>query len=347
MASNSLLVVIPYPQKSGIFSVYMAGYLDQYRKIGYDIVTEKLYFWERKIFYSLKWLYLIGYLFDKKRVTLLHQHTIPASGPLIVVFLLFGKLLRRKIIVVSHETVQTYAKHLPSFLKWTVYFYEWLIVKLSSFYVVHTSMHKKEIGSFTDSPKLRIIPHPAVKVDICEGRRNIWGFYGMLSHKKGVDLLIDAYQEFSPGFLPPLSIIGPAAPGEESYYELCKKMVKPEFRSCIHFKGMILEHEKKQEFSRLSLMILPYRYISQSGVLSEACMHRVPYLASDLPFFRDFNEKYGCGSLFKMGDKDSLKDALKRLSEKPAIITDEEFSFLQNELSIENCAESFRKLISE
>ena len=30
----------------------MKGYLDQYRKLGYEITTEKLYFWESKIRYS-------------------------------------------------------------------------------------------------------------------------------------------------------------------------------------------------------------------------------------------------------------------------------------------------------
>ena len=34
------------------------------------------------------------------------------------------------------------------------------------------------------------------------------------------------------------------------------------------------------------------------------------FLASDLPFFRDFKEKFGCGKLFKADDRDSLKEEL-------------------------------------
>lgn len=346
MSSGSILIVIPYPQKSGIFSVYMKGYLDRYKKLGYKITTEKLYFWESKIRYSLKWFYLMRYLVDRKKTILLHQHTIPASGPFIIPFLLLSRVLRRKVIVVSHETVQTYAKHLPSFARWIAYFYEYAVVHLSSFYVVHTSFHKQEIESFASTPKLKVIPHPAVKVEIKERERVNWGFYGMLSAKKGVDLLIDAYQDFTPGSLPHLKIYGAAAPGEEMYYESCRKMVKSEFASYIHFNGMILEEDKAEEFSRLSLMILPYRYISQSGVLSEACMHRVPFLASDLPFFRDFKEKFGCGKLFKADDRDSLKEELMNILKNPLRISDEEFAALQNELSIEHCAGEFQKLIS-
>ena len=169
----------------------------------------------------------------------------------------------------------------------------------------------------------------------------------MLSSKKGVDLLIEAYQEFTPGSLPSLRIIGTAAPGEERYNEQCKQSVKPEFLQYISFTGMIQEEEKGTCFSQLSLMILPYRYISQSGVLSEACMHRVPYLASDLPYFRDFNMSFGSGKLFKTNDKVSLKESLRSLSENPISITDREFSILQKELSIECCADAFCKLISK
>ncbi|NLG17198.1 MAG: glycosyltransferase [Fibrobacter sp.] len=347
MSSGSLLIVIPYPQKSGIFSVYMTGYLDQYKKLGYEITTEKLYFWEGKIRYSLKWLYLMRYLADRKKTILLHVHTIPASGPFIILFLLLSRVLNRKVIVVSHETVQTYAKHLPRFARWIAYFYESLVVHLSSFYVVHTSFHKKEIESFAPTPKLRVIPHPAVKVEVKERERTIWGFYGMLSAKKGVDLLIDTYQEFPPGSLPQLKIYGAAAPGEEAYYESCRQMVKSEFSSLIHFTGMISEADKAEEFSKLSLMILPYRYISQSGVLSEATMHRVPFLASDLTFFRDFKDKFGCGRLFKTEDKESLKEEFVKISKDPLCISDEEFAALQNELSIERCAGEFQKLISK
>ena len=184
-----------------------------------------------------------------------------------------------------------------------------MVVHLSSF-VVHTSFHKQEVSLHTHKNSDST---PGCKVEIKERERVNWGFYGMLSAKKGVDLLIDAYQDFTPGSLPHLKIYGAAAPGEEKYYESCRKMVKSEFASYIYFNGMILEEDKAEEFSRLSLMILPYRYISQSGVLSEACMHRVPFLASDLPFFRDFKEKFGCGKLFKADDRDSLKEELMNI----------------------------------
>ena len=78
-----LVVISPYPLRSGIVSAYISGYLEQYRLRGFAASHEKMYFWEGKLRYSLKWLALLRHLFRRDTVVLLAQHTPPASGPLV------------------------------------------------------------------------------------------------------------------------------------------------------------------------------------------------------------------------------------------------------------------------
>lgn len=325
----------------------MREYLSRYRSMGYAIIREKMYFWERKLWYCFKWLLLVRYLFRPMQAYMVHQHTIPSSGPVIVVFLLIAKLLRRTTIVVSHETVETYAKHLPVFLRWIAYCYEWMVVVLSGVYVVHTRLHFDELAAFAPADRMKIIPLPipASGIRPIHHEKTTWGFYGMLCQKKGVDLLIDAYQRLPAGSLPPLRIMGAPAPDEEQFTIECKAMVRSEFMELISFTGFVAESEKETLFADIALMIFPYRYISQSAALSEACMYGIPYLVSDVPYFREYYTTFGCGRIFTSTSVQSLQNELAFLAKHPLSVTDEQWRTMYDSLSIDTCSERFRELI--
>ncbi len=341
-----LLMITPYPHNSMEMNAYIEGYFNRYRTYGYDVVREKIYFWENKLVYSLKWLVLLRYLFLPGFVYILQQHTIVGSGPFSIIFLFCAKVLRRKAIVVSHETVGTYAKHLPGSLRWIAYLYEWMVVVFSDSYIVHTKMHFEEIRSFAPVKHVYIIPHPVpADIEPARGEKTRWGFYGMIAYKKGVDLLLKAYQSFSPGRLPQIRIMGKSAPGEEEYEQKCRKMVADEYRELIQFTGFIADEDKKILFADIGLMIFPYRYITQSGALAETCMYGIPYLASDLSFFAEFNSEFGAGRLFTAESVESLRSALIELADNPLTISEEELTKIRNKLSIEKCAERLIQII--
>ena len=342
-----LLVIMPFPQKSIKENAYMREYLARYRSMGYEITREKMYFWERKLRYSFKWLLLVRYLLRPMQAYMVHQHTIPSSGPVLVVFLLIARLLRRTTIVVSHETVETYAKHLPAVLRWIAYLYEWMVVTLSGVYVVHTRLHFDELASFAPADRMRIIPLPipASGITPIPHEKTTWGFYGMLCYKKGVDLLIDAYQGLPAGSLPPLRIMGAPAPDEERFMIECKAMVRPEYSPLITFTGFVAESGKETLFADIALMIFPYRYISQSAALSEACRYGIPYLVSDVPYFREYCTTFGCGRMFTSASVQSLREELAHLAKHPLLVTGEQWRRMYDSLSIDTCAERFRKLI--
>jgi glycosyltransferase involved in cell wall biosynthesis len=167
----------------------------------------------------------------------------------------------------------------------------------------------------------------------------------MVAKKKGVDLLLKAYCSLPAGEAPPLKIMGAAAPGEEAYLESLKASVPASHREHIRFTGYVQEGDKPSLFADVGLMMFPYRWISQSGALAETCMYRIPYLASDVGFFKDFHETFGCGLLFKSGDADSLAQVLKDQIKNPLRPPEEAFRSMEERLSFESCADRLEELL--
>ena len=52
--------------------------------------------------------------------------------------------------------------------------------------------------------------------------------------------------------------------------------------------------------------LLPYRNVTDSGVLHLLTAYGVPIIASDLEAFREVYDEYGCLILFKSGDSQDL-----------------------------------------
>lgn len=343
-----LVVFSPYPLKSGIFSAYMQGYLAEYRRLGMTVEHHKMYFWEDKLRYSLAWLRFLPRLLDREAVFVLHQHTLPASGPLAPLFLAAARLLGRRTVVVSHETMETYAKHLSGAGKGLVYGYEKRMMRLCTHYVVHTRLHRQELEGLGTGRPIQVIPHPVPTVPeanrIQAGERKAWGFYGMVAKKKGLDLFLSAYLAHPPRTLPPLRIMGTFAPGEEAHLQGLKESIPSSHRSFITFTGYLKEEDKPALFGDLALMVFPYRWISQSGALAEACMYRIPYLASNLPYFREFRDEFGCGELFDLEHPESLEPLLLRIASEPLNPPASDFDALEERLSFPRCAARMQAL---
>ncbi|HXP91030.1 MAG TPA: hypothetical protein VN931_08890, partial [Fibrobacteria bacterium] len=65
--------------------------------------------------------------------------------------------------------------------------------------------------------------------------------------------------------------------------------------------------------------------------------HGVPYLASDIPFFRDFQESLGCGHLFRSDDVESLAVELQRVLSAPDRWKQDDFRHLHAALDMDAC----------
>jgi glycosyltransferase involved in cell wall biosynthesis len=59
-------------------------------------------------------------------------------------------------------------------------------------------------------------------------------------------------------------------------------------------------------------IILPYKVCSASGVMFDALVHGLPFVASDLPFFKEFADQ-GLGIVVKNRDPKDYSNALETL----------------------------------
>lgn len=127
--------------------------------------------------------------------------------------------------------------------------------------------------------------------------------YGNQSYYKGTDILVDAI-----GLLPPtfqkqvrVSIVGKTS---EEYLSVLQKKSEglnikfiPEFVPDEKLYDVILESD---------IIVLPYREISQSGVLLLALFFERPVICSDLPSFKETLVGYGNDLFFEKGNAQSL-----------------------------------------
>jgi glycosyltransferase involved in cell wall biosynthesis len=339
-------MVSPWPTRNNGISTYADHYRREFERQGETVEMERLFFWGRKTD-AWKWLSVLGRCRPGEAVVV--QHTPTCSGPFLPWFL--GRCRARGVrtVVVSHEIPETYARHLSRIppLRSLYLRYERDIAMRASAFVVHTKLHEQAMRELGVAKVHRIplaILHDPAKV--LERRPESIGIYGQIAHKKGHDLLLDAYQRLAPGALPPLRVMGAAMPGHEVWLENLKAAVRPEFAEHIRFTGYLSDEERPDAFARTAFLVFPYRWISQSAALSDACAHGVPYLASDLEYFRDFQASWGCGQLFREGDTGSLAEALQRMSVQHAQIPPSDFETVRSQLSLAHCTRKLRALLA-
>jgi glycosyltransferase involved in cell wall biosynthesis len=344
------LIIGPYPFRNNGMSEFIAHYKAELERRGHEVATEPMYFWQRKST-ALRWLSLVKRL-DEPFDAVLVQHTPTASGPLLPLFMRAAKRKGVKVVVVVHEMPSVYSKHLPRWLKPLYHAYERAVLKHAALRVVQADLYVADLRAIGVAGPLEVIPVPVYASSTAPGEaagpsslsrnddpRTTWGYYGMISAKKGVDLLLKAYQSRPPGHYPPLRLLGGAAPGQEAYLDALKASVTEEYRPLVTFAGYVEDAALPGELARLGLVILPYRWASQSAVLTEALRYHAPYLASDLPFFADFQKRYGCGQTFTSESVEDLVRALDEAAAHPPAAQSHPFDAVLEDLSLSRCAD--------
>lgn len=339
MASSPILLVSPFPSRNNGLSNYAGRYKEALERAGRRVETFRLYFWGEKTT-AWKWMQALTVARKIGATSVLVQHTPTCSGPLLPWFLKAARRRGLRTVVVSHETPTTYARHLDKLPPFKAAYlgYERAVASRAGAFVVHTRLHEREMRDL-GAPVAEIIPHAILNPPDREVPRapETLALYGQIGRKKGHDLVLEAVQSRPLGTFPVLEIWGAPGVGQEQYAVELKDKVRPEFRERILFRGYMPDGAKAESFARMRLALFPYRWISQSGALAEAVSHGVPYLASDIPFFRDFQETLGCGDLFHSDDASSLAGTLERILATPTRWTDSDFDSLRRALDIDTC----------
>lgn len=133
--------------------------------------------------------------------------------------------------------------------------------------------------------------------------------FGIVVPRKGVDLLLDALRDIPFAFRLVIAGHGP----DEAYRQRLRALLAthPQRDRVDWRDGFVPEAEMEQLFRDAALLVLPYRYIDQSGVLFQALRFGTPVLATRVGQFEHYVTTE-VGELAEPGAAAPLREALLR-----------------------------------
>lgn len=205
-------------------------------------------------------------------------------------------------------------------------FRHYIIIKTSDRIIVLSELNKNKLVQAGVNPgKIVHVPHGTdvpkfLEKDKCkhdlgiDSDKKVITIFGMISHHKGHDILVKAAQEFDNKVV--FLIAGEAkSDHNRKYLYSIKKMASIN----TIFYGFVSQEKIPILFNATDIMVLPYRDISVSGVLELSMSYNIPTITSDLPYFKQINDKYDCILFFEKDNVISLKNKMKKLLENKNI----------------------------
>ena len=236
----------------------------------------------------------------------------------------FGLALgNRRVITTIHEPRKTITAGGKSGLFYTRLL-DKLIFTVSDLIVVHTLESKDLMKSLygVGESKLRVIPHGSFEkpnfLNKNESKRKlglqgktVMTILGFVTPKKGHDLVIPLLPKLDPN-VHLLIAGGPQTAEDAVYLEALKKLA--EQYHCLNkvtFTGYL--PDLSTVINATDIALLPYRTVTDSGVLHILASYRIPTIASDLKAFQEIQQEYGCIELFKSEDPQDLLKKIQSL----------------------------------
>lgn len=184
-------------------------------------------------------------------------------------------------------------------------------------FIVHLDSAKKElVASFLIGEDRVYVAYHGIYLGeqiLRKGKQTNDGYthiimYGSQTRYKGADLLVDALYKLPQEYIDKMkvSIIGTTA--QDLYDEYKDKL---DAVNVTWINRFVSDNELYEAISQSDLILLPYRKITQSGVLLLALSYYKPILTSDLPSFRETLYGYPDSCFFESGNVNSLADKLK------------------------------------
>lgn len=290
-------------------------------------------------YFKIAW-YIRKEMFDKIIIQYDYLYYNLAVFP---IFLLLLKLFGFKTNLVIH-TVAPYT----DFVKKNIFkLYHTCLLMFTDKVFVHTdNARNKLLGNTLIKRPVDMVFHPILirntkPKTYKKGELKLLCF-GFIVQDKGIDLAIKAF-----GSLKGISlrIVGStpvfAIRNKEEFLEKIKKMAS-EHKNVELVNRFVSEEEKAREYTNCDFVVMPYRFIEQSGIIAEAwSFQRIPVCSDVRALVEDtVNGKYGV--LFKAGDVDELrrttlalakdlkrqKELLKRIKQ---VIKDRDFDKLSRD----------------
>jgi D-inositol-3-phosphate glycosyltransferase len=241
--------------------------------------------------------------------------------------MLYYKLLGKKIVLTAHNVNAGKRDSNDSWLNRLTLRVQYRLV---DHIFVHTEKMKSElVQEFgVQGRKVTVIPFginnsvPDSGITAAEAKRKLGIgsatkailFFGNIGPYKGVDVLVSAFQNLATSDEEyRLIIAGKPRGGCEEYLERIQESINRHVtRSHIIQKiGYIPDEEVELYFKAADILVLPYKEISQSGVLVLAYSFGLPVIAADVGSLRDDIMEGETGFLFKPCNHADLAQSIK------------------------------------
>jgi len=149
--------------------------------------------------------------------------------------------------------------------------------------------------------------------------RKIALFFGFMTHTKGWDILnnLDIPDDWAMVINQSENLFNTIKPSSIDGHDNHRAILNTESKNTHHGKiinlnrGFLTDKELSILFYACDIIVLPYTVTSGSGVMFDALAHGLPFIATDLGFFREFANK-GLGIVVKRRPNEFAK-AIKKL----------------------------------
>ncbi len=332
-----VLMISSYPTEGCGISKYTEELLESLIECNVDVTSERLFFFEDKLT-LFKWIRIFSGVV-RDRPDIIHiQYIPPICGPYFPFFLLLSRFLFKdkvKTVITAHEKPSTYYRHLKGATYSLFKVYEQIILRFCDAVIVHIDEHRSEIlDNYTiETGKIWTIPHCVMdyvppNADITKrfvdkydlDNRCIITTLGFIRPSKGIDFLFEAVSKLRYSHDVILVVAGSTSDRNANYVDQLKKLSERlKIDDIVRFTGYLTDDEIVSLVSISNIIVLPYLYATQSGVLNRSVPYARPFVTTDVGGLGETVKKYNIGELVPPGDSEALGRAILKLLNAPKL----------------------------
>jgi glycosyltransferase involved in cell wall biosynthesis len=191
-------------------------------------------------------------------------------------------------------------------------------------FVVHAEADRARLARRVPRRPIAVLPHPVVDAPqpSRDAARRALGittplvlFLGLVRRYKGVDVLLDAAPRIVRETGAKVAVVGEVFP-EARYLE--RRWEHSPVRDSILWRDdYVPEEEMSRWLAASDVVVLPYRYVSGSGIAARAIAARRPMAAAAVGGLGETVRPGATGELFTPADPDALARAVERVLARP------------------------------
>ena len=192
-------------------------------------------------------------------------------------------------------------------------------------FVVHAESDRVRLSRRLPDRPVAVLPHPIAEgpqPDRASARRDLGVrsplvlFLGLVRRYKGVDVLLDAAPRLVAESGATIAVVGEVFSDARS---LVRRYENSPVRDSIIWRDeYVPEEEMARWLAAADVVVLPYRYVSGSGIAARAIAARRPIAAAAVGGLTETVEAGSTGELFSPGKPDALAEAVQRVLDRGA-----------------------------